>query len=232
MNIYPAIDIYKGQGVRLMKGAFDAITVYGTPKALCKKWSDQGAKNLHVVDLNGAQQSGNNLELILELANTFDMNIQVGGGIRSIDQAEFLLKNQVDKVILGTSAITDKKMTQYLLNVYQERIIIGVDAKNGFVAIEGWAEVSEIPAITFVKELISMGANKIIYTDISKDGMMSGPNFEIYEALVELDVEIIASGGITTLDDLNRLKAIGVEGAILGKTLYENKLSLKEALAC
>lgn len=233
MNIYPAIDIYNGNGVRLIKGKFDAVTVYGEPSELCERWINSGTNYLHIVDLNGAKQEGNNLEIILELAKKYKVNIQVGGGIRTVAQAVYLLENKIDKVIIGTSALKDKQMTQSLIDQYGDRIIVGVDANDGYVAIEGWAEVSTIPAVDFIKDLEVMGVTKVVYTDIAKDGMMSGPNFEAYRTLQSLsNIQVVASGGVTTLEDIKMLKQIGVEGAILGKTLYEGIITLEEALGC
>lgn len=232
MIIYPAIDIYEGKGVRLKKGKFDEVKVYGTPLDLAKMWEREGSKYLHIVDLNGARQdSNNNLNDIKEIIRSTSMKIQLGGGIRSLKYAEELLDTGVDKIILGTAAIKNISMIKELVAKYADRIIVGIDAKDGKVAVEGWEEVSSIDSLKLVKDLEDIGVKYVVYTDIAKDGMLSGPNFSVYEKLtINSSVNIIASGGITDEKDLIRLEAIGVYGAIVGKALYESRISLKEVL--
>lgn len=233
MNIYPAIDIYNGQGVRLKKGDFNDMTIYGTPEVICEQWINDGATHLHIVDLNGARQSGSNLETILKLVQQKKIKVQVGGGIRNLNIVKRLLEGGVDRVIIGTAAIKDWDFVETIIKDYPEKVVLGIDAKNGYVAVEGWEEATTTSALDFIEFLEQQGVKHIVYTDIAKDGMLSGPNFEVYEQLnKKATIKITASGGITTLSDVKKLKAIGVDGVIIGKSLYENKITLKEALSC
>lgn len=234
MIIYPAIDIYNSDAVRLKKGKFDEVTVYGKPVEVANRWQSEGSKYLHVVDLNGAIQEGRNIVEIESIVKNTDLSIQCGGGIRSAEIAKTLLDLGVAKIILGTAAIKDKDLLVSLVNEYKERIIVGIDANSGKVAIEGWKEVSAMDSMTFIKELESIGVETIVYTDIAKDGMLEGPNFEVYEEIgKKSSIKVVASGGITVVEDLIKLKEIGVYGAIVGKALYEDRIDLKEAIdAC
>ena len=231
MIIYPAIDIFNGDGVRLKKGKFSEVKVYGKPLELAKRWEEAGSKYLHVVDLNGARQVSNNIDFVKEIIKNTDLEIQFGGGIRSVEYAKRLLDLGIKRIILGTVAIKNIGMLKELINLYPDRIIVGIDAKDGKVAVEGWEEVSEIDSIDLFKKLEDIGVQYVVYTDIARDGMLTGPNFTVYEKLIsESDINIIASGGITTPDDLIKLKEIGVYGSIVGKALYESKIDLKEVL--
>lgn len=230
MIIYPAIDLLDGKGVRLKKGDYQQVTIYGEPRDLLERWQAKGSKWLHLVDLNAAKQAGNNRLIIQGLLQS-EMNIQIGGGIRTLEDAEYYLKAGANRVILGTVLLKKTELVKELIEKYPDQIVVGVDAKNGFVAVEGWEEVSSVDAIKLLKELESYGAKRVIYTDIAKDGMMSGPNFTAYENIKrETGLEVIASGGITTKEDLNKLQALGVEGAIIGKALYEGTIALEEVL--
>ena len=233
MIIFPAIDIKDNKCVRLLQGDFDKVNVYGNdPSLMAKKWEDNGAKFLHMVSLNGARGEGNvNDESIKKLLSTVNIPIQMGGGIRSKERVKELLDLGVDRVILGSVAIKDKELLKDLISQYKEKIVVSVDAKNGKVAAQGWEEVSDVNSLDFCKELEEMGVKTIVYTDISKDGMMIGPNFDIYEKLSkETNLDIIASGGVTSIEDVKKLKAMDLYGVIIGKSLYENKIDLKEVL--
>lgn len=233
MLIFPAIDIKDNKCVRLLQGDFDKVNVYGNdPSLMAKKWEDKGAKFLHMVSLNGARGEGNvNDESIKKLLSTVNIPIQMGGGIRSKERVKELLDLGVDRVILGSVAIKDKELLKDLISQYKEKIVVSVDAKNGKVAAQGWEEVSDVNSLDFCKELEEMGVKTIVYTDISKDGMMIGPNFDIYEKLSkETNLDIIASGGVTSIEDVKKLKAMDLYGVIIGKSLYENKIDLKEVL--
>ena len=233
MLIFPAIDIKDNKCVRLLQGDFDKVNVYGNdPSLMAKKWEDKGAKFLHMVSLNGARGEGNvNDESIKKLLSTVNIPIQMGGGIRSKERVKELLDLGVDRVILGSVAIKDKELLKDLISQYKEKIVVSVDAKNGKVAAQGWEEVSDINSLDFCKELEKIGVKTIVYTDISKDGMMIGPNFDIYEKLSkETNLDIIASGGVTSIEDVKKLKAMDLYGVIIGKSLYENKIDLKEVL--
>ncbi len=233
MIIFPAIDIKDNKCVRLLQGDFDKVNVYGNdPSLMAKKWEDKGAKFLHMVSLNGARGEGNvNDESIKKLLSTVNIPVQMGGGIRSKERVKELLDLGVNRVILGSVAIKDKELLKDLISQYKEKIVVSVDAKNGKVAAQGWEEVSDVNSLDFCKELEEMGVKTIVYTDISKDGMMIGPNFDIYEKLSkETNLDIIASGGVTSIEDVKKLKAMDLYGVIIGKSLYENKIDLKEVL--
>jgi len=233
MIIYPAIDILDGQAVRLLKGNYDKVTVYGEPKDLSKKWMSSGSNNLHIVDLDGARQSGDNRIAIYDILTASPTFVQVGGGIRTLSQVVQYLEIGVSQIIIGTMAIKDPELLQEIVKLYPDKITVGVDAKNGFVAVEGWEEVSSVDAVSWIKKLESQGVKRIVYTDISKDGTLTGPNFDMYKkVLKETSIEVIASGGISVLEDLIQLKEIGVHGVVVGKALYENRFTLEEALSC
>ena len=230
MIVYPAIDIYKGRGVRLKKGNFKEVTDYGAPEDLINIFKEQGSKFCHVVDLNGAKSNDNQDEILMNLLGSKGMKIQIAGGIRSIEQAEKLLNQGADKIVLGSSVISDFSLFETLLLKYPEAVAVAIDAVNNKVAIEGWVK-SAGDVESLIEKLKKTKLKRLIYTDISRDGMMAGPNFKIYEKLVEeTDFEIIASGGITSLEDVKALKRIGVKGVIIGKSLYEHKIKLKEAI--
>ncbi|MCH4888520.1 1-(5-phosphoribosyl)-5-[(5-phosphoribosylamino)methylideneamino]imidazole-4-carboxamide isomerase [Acidaminobacter sp. JC074] len=231
MIIYPAIDILGGKAVRLYKGDYDNVTVYGTPLEAANKWLSSGSDFLHLVDLNGARGDVDNREKIAEIRSASDCFIQIGGGIRNLEQARKYLDLGVNQVIIGTAAVTDQVFLEELVKKYPDQVTVGVDARNGKVSIGGWLSDTELNADDFIKKLEEIGVKRVVYTDISKDGTLTGPNFSMYESvLASVDIEIIASGGISCLDDLKRLKKIGLDGVIVGKALYENKFTLEEAL--
>ena len=233
MIIYPAIDIKDGKCVRLAQGKFNDVTVYSdNPVEMALKWERLGAQYLHVVDLDGARYGEpQNIAVISEMAVNLGIPVQVGGGIRTIETIEIVLCKGIERIILGTSAVKDPKLVKLALHNFENSIAISIDARDGMVAIEGWAKTSSFTAIGFAKKMEELGAKTIIYTDISKDGMLSGPNFKAMEEMVrEVGVDIIASGGVRSIDDIKRLKDIGVAGVIIGKALYTGDIDLKEAL--
>lgn len=229
--IYPAIDIKDGRCVRLRQGKFDDITVYyENPAEAAALWKGKGAGYIHIVDLDGALEGvPKNLEVIREIAKSVDIPVQIGGGIRSKQTVELLLSAGVRRVIIGTMAVKDRGLLDELVKEYGDKIVVGIDAKDGKVAVEGWEEVSSIDSLELAKELSLAGVKTVIYTDISKDGMMSGPNFEVYGELKQnTTLEIIASGGISSIDDIKRLAAMGVDGAIVGKALYSGAIDFED----
>lgn len=233
MIIYPAIDILDGKAVRLFKGDYNKVTTYGRPSELAKKWRLSGSNHLHLVDLNGARQDDDNVSTILYILKDKPAFVQVGGGIRTLKQVNRYLEIGVDQVIIGTMAIKNPKLLKSLVDQYPNQITVGVDAINGMVAVEGWEEVSSVDAIKWIKDLEQVGVKRIVYTDISKDGTLTGPNFDMYEKILkETTLEVIASGGIGVLNDLIRLKKIGLDGVVVGKALYEDRFTLEEALKC
>ncbi|AUS98167.1 1-(5-phosphoribosyl)-5-[(5-phosphoribosylamino)methylideneamino]imidazole-4-carboxamide isomerase [Clostridium thermosuccinogenes] len=233
MIIYPAIDVKDGKCVRLVQGQFNAVTVYSDdPVEMALKWEKLGAQYLHVIDLDGARcGEPQNIAVISEMAVKLGIPVQVGGGIRTIETMEIVLCKGIERIILGTSAVKDPKLVKHALQNFENNVVIGIDARDGMVAIEGWAKTSNFTAVGFAKKMEELGAKTIIYTDISRDGMLTGPNFKAMEEMVkEVGVDIIASGGISSIDDIKRLKDIGVAGAIIGKALYTGDIDLVEAL--
>lgn len=235
MIIFPAIDIRNEKCVRLTQGDYSKMTVYGVdPVEVAIKWQSKGAEYLHIVDLDGAKDGKRvNGAIIEKIAKSTEIPIQVGGGIRDTKAVEELLSNGVSRVIIGTGAIKDLKWLSELVRVYGEKICVSIDAKNGFVATDGWEQISKINAVDFAVNLENIGVRTIVYTDIQKDGMLKGPNFKMYEELMkEVNLDIIASGGITTIEDVETLKRMGIYGAIIGKALYDEKIKLEEAISC
>ena len=234
MIIFPAIDIKDNKCVRLLQGDFDKVNIYGDdPSEMAKKWEDKGSQFIHIVSLNGARGEGNvNDESIKKILQTVNIPIQIGGGIREEKREKELLDLGVNRVIFGSMAVKNKELLKELVKKYKEKIVVSIDSKNGKVATEGWEEVSIVDSLQLCKELEEIGVKTIVYTDISKDGMMIGPNFDIYEKLSkETNLDIIASGGVTTIDDVKKLNSMNLYGAIIGKALYENKIELKEVLS-
>jgi len=236
MLIIPAIDLKDGQCVRLMQGNMHQATVYSSdPAATARQWQDQGAQLLHVVDLNGAfEGEPKNLLHVEAIVNAVSIPIQVGGGIRSLDTVRMYLGAGAKRVVMGTTALTNRQLVEEILEVFPERVVVAIDAKNGLVATDGWKTVTGVTARDAIKSLGGLALAAVIYTDIAKDGMMAGPNILSLKLIVEdSPVPVIASGGITNLDDITAIKALGsrVEGVILGKSLYEGKIDLKQAIA-
>ncbi len=233
MKIFPAIDLYDGKAVRLYKGDYSQMTVYSeNPIEIALDFKKQGAKYMHVVDLEGAKTGDTpNIETIKKLVESTDMFIEVGGGIRSIEVAQKYLSIGVNRVILGTSAVTNREFLKEAISRYKEKIAVGVDIKDGFVAIKGWTEKSDLNAFDFLKELQDLGVKTVICTDISKDGAMQGANYELYKKLSEeLSMDFIASGGVSDIEGVKILSKNNLYGAIIGKAYYTGAISIKEAI--
>lgn len=234
MQIYPAIDIKNGQCVRLRQGKFEDITVYGDdPMAVAKRWIECGATYLHIVDLDGARQGTSyNADIIRRIAETFSVPVQTGGGIRSMRDIEDKIALGMSRVILGTVAVVNPDLVREAVKAYGDKIAVGIDAVNGRVAIKGWEQVSQVSAKDLGRKMRDFGVKTIVYTDITKDGMMEGPNIAATEELIRATgIDIIASGGIASLADLENLERIGVQGTIIGKALYQGDLKLKEVIS-
>ena len=233
MNIFPAIDLLSGKAVRLFKGDYNEVTVYSDdPVEIVRDFEAKGAEFMHVVDLDGARDGGTpNIETVKRIRAATDMFIEVGGGIRSMEVVDKYLLSGVDRVILGTAAVTDREFLRSAIDKWGERIAVGVDIKDGYVARKGWVEKSELEAFSFCRELEEMGVRTIISTDISKDGAMQGANHDLYRRLSsELGIQIIASGGVSSIDDIIRLCEIELYGAIIGKAYYTGAIALDEAI--
>lgn len=234
-DIIPAVDILNGKCVRLLQGKFDAETIYDTPPIeAAQRWIDIGAKWMHLVDLDGAKTGiQKNLEVIREIVEEFShIKFEVSGGVRTMETADFLFKIGAARVIIGTRSVIDKNFVKSLTLKYGDKIAVGVDATGGKVATDGWTHVTDVEAITFVKELEALGVKKIIFTDTARDGALKGPNFDSIKKITAATIiPVIASGGVSSAEDVIELKKIkGVEGCIIGKALYEGKVSLAEVL--
>lgn len=238
MLVIPAIDLKDGKCVRLRQGLMDDSTVYGDdPVSMAQRWVDAGARRLHLVDLNGAfAGTPVNGEAVTAIAKRFPkLPIQIGGGIRNVEIIEHYLSAGVSYVIIGTKAVKEPQFVAEVCKKFPNRIIVGIDAKEGLVATDGWAEVSSVKATELAKRFEQDGVTAIVYTDISRDGMMQGVNVEATVALAEAStIPVIASGGVTNMNDIHALKAVaakGILGAITGRAIYENTLDLTEAQA-
>jgi phosphoribosylformimino-5-aminoimidazole carboxamide ribotide isomerase len=235
MIIYPAIDIKNGKCVRLAQGQAKTETIYNeNPLETAKKWESAGAAYLHVVDLDGAfNGDSSNLSIIEAIAKHISIPMQLGGGIRSMAKIEKLLEEVgVSRVILGTSAIENPDLLFNAVKKYGKRIAVGIDAKNGKVAVRGWVELKELSAIEFGKRIVEQGVDTIIYTDISRDGMLAGPNIQaIYQMVKQTKLNVIASGGVSKLEDLEHIRQTGAAGVIIGKALYAKNIDLCDALS-
>ena len=233
MIIYPAIDIINGKCVRLQQGSYSDVTVFGdSPVDMARKWESLGAEYLHVVDLDGARSGkSENAEIIKQIAKTLKIPVQIGGGIRNLETIETYLSAGLSRVILGTSAVNNREMLVSALREYKSKIAVGIDAKDGKVAIHGWEKTSDFTAVEFAKEIESLGTKTIIYTDISRDGMLKGPNLQAMKEMADsVALDVIASGGVSRLTDIVDLKQTGVSGVIVGKALYTGNVNLKEAI--
>lgn len=233
MEIYPAIDLYGGQAVRLYKGDYAQMTVYSAhPELVAKDFAAAGAKSIHLVDLEGAKTGKpENLTAIRRILDETDLFAEVGGGIRSLETVERYLSIGVGRVILGTAAVTDPAFLEAALAKYGEKIAVGVDLKDGFVAIKGWTEKSALTAAGFFSQMERLGVKTVICTDISRDGAMQGTNRGLYRELSQAyHLELIASGGVSSLEDVLALKAMGLHGAIIGKAYYIGAIDLKQAV--
>lgn len=233
MELYPAIDLYGGKAVRLYKGDYAQMTVYSDdPVSVAKDFAAAGAKSIHLVDLEGAKTGEpENLTAIRKILDETDLFAEVGGGIRSLETVERYLSIGVGRVILGTAAVTDPAFLEAALAKYGEKIAVGVDLKDGFVAIKGWTEKSALTAAGFFSQMERLGVKTVICTDISRDGAMQGTNRGLYRELSRTyHLDLIASGGVSSLEDVLALKAMGLHGAIIGKAYYIGAIDLKQAV--
>lgn len=233
MKIFPAIDLYEGKAVRLLKGNYKDLTVYSdNPIEIAEDFESQGATELHTVDLEGARDGGTpNIEIIKSFVENTSLNVEVGGGIRSMKTVKAYLDAGVKRVILGTAAVTDREFLQNAVKTYGDKIAVGADIKDGKVAIKGWVEKSEYSTLEFFEMLSKINVSTVICTDISKDGAMQGTNREMYKELSQkFNMNIIASGGVSSLDDIKALNEMNLFGAIIGKAYYTGAIKIKDAL--
>ncbi len=233
MNIFPAIDLYGGQAVRLLKGNYEEMTVYNAdPTAVVRDFISKGAEYLHLVDLEGAKTGQTPaLEAVKKILSVSSLFTEIGGGIRSMETVERYFSAGVDRVILGTAAVTDENFLRRAVDTYREKIAVGVDLKDGYVAIRGWTQKSSYTGFEFCEKMEKMGVKTVICTDVSRDGAMQGTNRALYGELSEcFDMQIVASGGISTIDDLKALRKMNLYGAIVGKAYYTGAIDLKEAI--
>lgn len=229
--LFPAIDIRNGNCVRLIQGNYNKETVYSdSPTEMALQWQEKGAEYLHLIDLDGAK-TGNSLnkQAIQDIAQAVSIPVQVGGGIRSMDTIKEHIDNGVSRVIIGTAAINNPEFLKEAVKEYGNKIAVSIDARNGYVATDGWTETSNVKATDLLKELEQIGVKTIVYTDIFKDGMLQGPNFAELNAIQQATtIDVIASGGVTTKDDIAQLEQMNMYGAIIGKALYDGNLVFEE----
>ena len=236
MLIIPAIDIKEGRCVRLTEGKFEDVEIFSDdPVAVAVKWANKGAMMLHVVDLDGARYGKlTNISLLEQIIKKVNIPVQTGGGIRNYRDVKNLINLGASRVILGTILWKDKSLAKRLFEDFSEKIIAGIDAREGHVAVEGWQNITSVDALDFAKEMERLGARRIIYTDIKRDGTLIGPNISNIEEIVKnVNIPLICSGGITSLGDIEKLKRLedlGLEGIIIGKALYKGRIILEEAL--
>ena len=233
MILYPAIDLVDGKAVRLYKGDYAQMTVYSAdPLSVAKAFQDAGATRMHLVDLEAAKSGvPENAATIRAIAENTNLFLEVGGGIRTMETLERYLALGVDRAILGTAAVTDPAFLEEAVAKYGEKVAVGVDLKDGFVAIKGWTETSDLTAEDFFARMEKLGVKTVICTDISRDGAMKGTNRELYKALSErFSIDLIASGGVSSIEDIAALKEMGLHGAIIGKAYYTGAIDLHEAL--
>ena len=233
MIIYPAIDLYQGKAVRLYKGDYNQMTVYNNdPLVIAKDFVSSGATHIHLVDLEGAKSGTTpNIDTICSIKQNTGLFCEIGGGIRSIETIDAYIDAGLDRVILGTAAVVDPDFAKKALDKHGEKIATGIDIKDGYVAIKGWTEKSNYTAFDFCQLMQSIGMKTLICTDISKDGAMLGTNHELYKKLSEkFNMDIIASGGVSSMDDVQKLASLGIYGAIIGKAYYTKAIDLKQAI--
>jgi phosphoribosylformimino-5-aminoimidazole carboxamide ribotide isomerase len=234
MEIWPAIDLRGGKCVRLVQGDYGRETVFGDdPAAMARRWVDAGARHLHLVDLDGARDGATtNRDAVAAIVGAVDVPCELGGGVRDEATIRSLLELGLERLVIGTKALKEPDWFRQTCRRFPQRLVLGIDARDGRVATDGWLETSETPATELAQQLCGEPIAAIVYTDIAKDGMMAGPNVPAMEAMQRaVDCPVIASGGVTTLDDVRRLAAAGMSGCIIGRALYEGSLSLGEALA-
>lgn len=234
MKLFPAIDLKDGRVVRLLQGDYGRVERYEiAPADAARDFYSRGARYLHVVDLDGARDGTlSNYTVIREILRAADMFVEVGGGIRDESRIEQYLEMGAARVILGTAAVNDFDFLCRAVRTYGERIAVGVDAHDGFVAVDGWTTVTKLDGVEFCRRVRDIGVKTVIYTDISRDGALSGTNMDIYETLLGIEgLNLVASGGISAADELTRLRELGVSGAIVGKAIYAGRMTLEDALA-
>ncbi len=233
MNIFPAIDLFDKKAVRLFKGDYNQMTVYSNnPIEIARDFEAKGAKFIHMVDLEGAKDGTTpNLEIVAQVAKETGLFVEIGGGIRSMETLEKYFSAGVDRAILGTSAVTDEEFLKMAVNAYGDKIAVGADVKDGYIAIKGWLEKSTLTLDAFFEKMQSFGVKTIICTDISKDGAMRGTNLKMYKELSEkYSLDIVASGGVSTIDDVIELRKMDLYGAIIGKAYYIGAIDLEKAI--
>lgn len=233
MLIYPAIDLYSGKAVRLFKGDYNQMTVYNeNPVEVALDFQKSGATHIHLVDLEGAKDGTTpNLDTVIKIKETTGLFCEIGGGIRNMETIDRYISAGVDRVILGTAAVTEEGFVQKAVQKYSDKIAVGIDIKDGFVAIKGWTETSNLDAFDFCKKMADIGVATVICTDISKDGAMQGTNHDLYKQLSKkFSIDIIASGGVSSIEDVKKLANIDLYGAIIGKAYYTGAINLKTAI--
>ncbi len=233
MLIYPAIDLFSGKAVRLFKGDYAQMTVYNeNPEEVALDFKNNGATHIHLVDLEGAKTGETpNIKTVMRIKEMTGLFCEIGGGIRSMEVIDRYISAGVDRVILGTAAVTNEGFVEEAVAKYGDKIAVGIDIKNGFVAIKGWTETSDLDAFDFCEKMEKIGVKTIICTDISKDGAMQGTNHELYRELSgKFSLDIIASGGVSSIEDIEKLSALKLHGAIVGKAYYTGAINLKEAI--
>ncbi len=233
MNIFPAIDLFNGKAVRLLKGDYQKMTVYSeNPLEVAKDFENSGAEFLHIVDLEGAKTGDTpNIGTIEKIVKNTSLFTEIGGGIRTLETVEKYVNIGVKRVILGTAAVNDEEFLISAVKKYGEKIAVGIDIKGGFVAIKGWTDLSKFTPFEFCEKMQNIGVKTVICTDVSKDGAMQGTNVDLYKEMSEkFDINIIASGGVSSIDDIKRLKNLEIYGAIIGKAYYTKAISLAEAI--
>ena len=233
MLIFPAIDLYEGKAVRLYKGDYEQMTVYSeNPSEIAVDFSSKGAQCIHIVDLEGAKSGETpNIETVKSIIKSADLFSEIGGGIRSMEVIEKYIKAGIDRVILGTAAVNDNEFLLKAVDKYKEKVAVGVDIKDGFVAIKGWTEKSDYTAFEFCEKMQQIGVSTLICTDISRDGAMKGTNLELYKELSErYSMQIVASGGVSSMRDVEELAKMKIYGAIIGKAYFTGTIDLKKAI--
>ena len=233
MLIYPAIDLYEGKAVRLYKGDYAEMTVYSdNPIEIARDFEASGATHIHMVDLEGAKSGTTpNFDTVCYIKNNTDLFVEIGGGVRSMEVIDKYMAAGIDRVILGTAAVTSDGFVESAVAKYGDKIAVGIDIKDGFVAIKGWTEKSELDAFAFAEKMQKIGVKTLICTDISKDGAMQGTNHELYREMSEkFSMQIIASGGVSSIEDVKKLRERNLYGAIIGKAYYTGAINIKEAV--
>ena len=234
MDVIPAIDIRGGQCVRLAQGDYARETVFSEdPLAMARRWASMGARRIHVVDLDGARDGQQaNAVIVRGIADAVQVPVQTGGGLRTMEAIQAALDAGLDRVVIGTAAVKDPELLREAVAFADDRLIVSVDARDGRVALEGWTEATDLDAVAFIERLRDAGVRRIVYTDISRDGVTDGPNFAMYERVTRsIGIPVIAAGGVGSVEDVRRLGECGVEAAIIGRALYAGDIDLAEALA-